>query len=176
VLISYRSFGITYRSHLQGFDPWIYHYSLRNNPEERSSQLLRCGSLKSRMFNLLSWPWHSDLLLKSYSVPSLWSNATQNSQAVTKSVTYLRKRLASQLWDHFEITHSRNRLPRLFSRWYPTLAALQKPQIYGERQLLEDNSVYQINLPCKKGVEHYWRPPSMLPSLNLYRLKRNWIL
>ena len=27
----------------------IYHYSLRNNPEERSSQLLRGGSLKSRI-------------------------------------------------------------------------------------------------------------------------------
>jgi len=26
-----------------------YHYLLRNNPEERSSDLLRCGSLKSRM-------------------------------------------------------------------------------------------------------------------------------
>ena len=26
-----------------------YHYSLRNNPEERSSQLLRGGSLKSRI-------------------------------------------------------------------------------------------------------------------------------
>ena len=27
-----------------------YHYSLRNNPEERSSQLLRGGSLTSRIF------------------------------------------------------------------------------------------------------------------------------
>ena len=26
-----------------------YHYSLRNDPEERSSHLLRCGSLKSRL-------------------------------------------------------------------------------------------------------------------------------
>ena len=26
-----------------------YHYSLRNNPEERSYHLLRCGSLKSRI-------------------------------------------------------------------------------------------------------------------------------
>jgi hypothetical protein len=29
-----------------------YHYSLRNNPEERSSQLPRGGSLKSRISNL----------------------------------------------------------------------------------------------------------------------------
>jgi len=28
-----------------------YHYSLRNNPEGRSSQLLRGGSLKSRIGN-----------------------------------------------------------------------------------------------------------------------------
>jgi hypothetical protein len=35
------------------------HYSLRNNPEERSSHLLRSGSLKSRMlggFFLIAWP------------------------------------------------------------------------------------------------------------------------
>jgi len=33
----------------------IHHYSLRNNPEERISHLLRCGSLKSRreVINLL---------------------------------------------------------------------------------------------------------------------------
>jgi hypothetical protein len=30
-----------------------YQYSLRNNPEERSSQLLRGGSLKSRFVELL---------------------------------------------------------------------------------------------------------------------------
>jgi len=29
-----------------------YRYSLRNNPEDRSSQLLRGGSLKSRMSEL----------------------------------------------------------------------------------------------------------------------------
>ena len=34
------------------------HYSLHNNPEERSSHLLRDGSLKSRIWNLfasVSW-------------------------------------------------------------------------------------------------------------------------
>jgi len=30
-----------------------YYYSLHNNPEERSSQLLRGGSLKSRTFRYL---------------------------------------------------------------------------------------------------------------------------
>jgi len=29
-----------------------YHYSLRNNPEERSSQLIRGGSLKSSIVSL----------------------------------------------------------------------------------------------------------------------------
>jgi hypothetical protein len=29
-----------------------YHYSLRNNPEERSSNLLRGGSLKSRILHV----------------------------------------------------------------------------------------------------------------------------
>jgi hypothetical protein len=66
VVISYWRFGTTYRSHPQ--DPRIlsfgflgpedgtdrssrnvsnYHYSKRNNPEQRSSQLLRGGSLKA---------------------------------------------------------------------------------------------------------------------------------
>jgi len=34
-----------------------YHYSLRNNPEERNSQLLRRGSLKSRLIQLLTKPF-----------------------------------------------------------------------------------------------------------------------
>jgi hypothetical protein len=61
VVISYRRFETTYRSHLQGsriqqmtMEPIgclatsvrNYHFSLRN-PEEHSSQLLRGGSLKS---------------------------------------------------------------------------------------------------------------------------------
>jgi len=69
VAIPYRRFRTTYRSHLQGprnqLDSWPlkmepigcletsvinYHYSLRNNPEERSSYILRGGSLKSRIF------------------------------------------------------------------------------------------------------------------------------
>jgi len=75
VVISYRRFGVTYRSHPQGSriqrikNSWTlrmgpigcpetsvrnYLYSLRNNPEERSSQLLRHGSLKSRLIQLLS--------------------------------------------------------------------------------------------------------------------------
>jgi len=64
VVIYYRRFGVIYRYHLQGsrikkcfvLDSWPlkmgpigcpetsvinYHYSLRNNPQERSSQLLR---------------------------------------------------------------------------------------------------------------------------------------
>ena len=60
VVISYRRFGTTHRSHPQG-STWPlkigcpetsvrnYHYSLRNDPEERSSRLLRGGSLKSRI-------------------------------------------------------------------------------------------------------------------------------
>ena len=63
MVISYRSFGTTYRSHLKG--PFRektvscpetslrnYHYSLRNNPEGRSSHLLRGGSQKSRLFEV----------------------------------------------------------------------------------------------------------------------------
>jgi hypothetical protein len=54
VAISYRPFGTTYRSPLK-MGPICCsqrsiincHYSLRNNPEERSSHLLRGGSLKS---------------------------------------------------------------------------------------------------------------------------------
>jgi len=58
VVIPYRRFGTTYRSHLQGSrirtdscpgtSVRNYHYSLSNDPEERSSKLLRGGSLKSR--------------------------------------------------------------------------------------------------------------------------------
>ena len=71
VAISYRRFGTTYQYHLQGVEnlnlldfAWIlypkmeqksgpetsvrnFHCSLRNDPEERSSHLLRGGSLKS---------------------------------------------------------------------------------------------------------------------------------
>jgi len=36
----------------------IYHYSLHNNPEQRSSNLLRGGSLKSRiLYEELSSKW-----------------------------------------------------------------------------------------------------------------------
>jgi hypothetical protein len=57
VAVSCRSFGTTHRFHLQGGPigyPEIsvnknYHYSLRNNPEECSSQILRGGSLKSHI-------------------------------------------------------------------------------------------------------------------------------
>ena len=65
MVISYRRFGTNYRSNLffwgGGSCPMKmgpmgcpdmsvrnYHYSLRNNPEEHSSHLLRGGSLKSR--------------------------------------------------------------------------------------------------------------------------------
>ena len=51
VFIAYGRFGTTYRSHLQGSRIQIKkgRYSLRNNPEERSSLPLRDGSLKSRI-------------------------------------------------------------------------------------------------------------------------------
>jgi hypothetical protein len=68
VLIPYRRFGVTYRSHLQGSRNQLdslplrmvpigclemsvrnYHYLLRNSPEKRSSHLLRGRSLISRM-------------------------------------------------------------------------------------------------------------------------------
>jgi hypothetical protein len=58
VVISYRRFGITSRSKvgLIGF-PQIsvrnYHYSLRNNPEEGNSELLRGGSLKSYIIYII---------------------------------------------------------------------------------------------------------------------------
>ena len=62
VVISYRRFGATSRSHIRVFfwggdsrtlktgtiDCPETHYSLRNNPVECSSHLLRSGSLKSR--------------------------------------------------------------------------------------------------------------------------------
>jgi hypothetical protein len=55
--------AITYRSHLQGqfrektvscpeTSVRNYHYSLRHNPEERSSHHLRGGSLKSRLVDV----------------------------------------------------------------------------------------------------------------------------
>ena len=62
-VISYRRFETTYRSHLQSsriqkmkmgptgcLETSVRncHYCVRNNPEERSSQLLRGGSLKLR--------------------------------------------------------------------------------------------------------------------------------
>jgi hypothetical protein len=54
VVISYPSFGTNFRYHLQGWPTGCaetsarnYHNSLGNNPEERSSQLLRGGGLKS---------------------------------------------------------------------------------------------------------------------------------
>ena len=47
VVMSYRRCGTTYRSHPETMVR-NYHYSLRNNPEETSSQILRGGSLKSR--------------------------------------------------------------------------------------------------------------------------------
>ena len=58
VVISYRRFGTTCRSHLSGLKTGPigspeasvpnHHYSLHNNPEQRSAHLLRGGSLKSR--------------------------------------------------------------------------------------------------------------------------------
>jgi len=67
MVIFYRRFGTTYRARIQIsiilLDSWLlnmgpigcletsvrnYHYSLRNDPEVRSSLLLRGGSLKSR--------------------------------------------------------------------------------------------------------------------------------
>jgi len=59
IVVSYRRFGTTYRSRLQGSriqtgpiccpetSVRYYHSSLRNNPEERSSHLLSGTSLKS---------------------------------------------------------------------------------------------------------------------------------
>jgi hypothetical protein len=66
VVLLYRLFGTTYRSHLQGFlffldsiplkmEPIVcpdtsvhnYHYTLRHFPEERRSQLINDESLKS---------------------------------------------------------------------------------------------------------------------------------
>jgi len=41
VVIPYRRFGTAYQFHLQ------YYYTVRNNPEERISHLLRGGSLTS---------------------------------------------------------------------------------------------------------------------------------
>jgi len=50
VVISYRRFGTTYRSHLQG----LRIQELRNGPEECSSRLLRDESLKTQPF-LFAW-------------------------------------------------------------------------------------------------------------------------
>jgi hypothetical protein len=70
LIIPYRRFGTTCRSHFKGKDRPLplkigpvgcpetsvsnYHYSLRNKPQERSSHLLRGGSLKSRI--VYRWP------------------------------------------------------------------------------------------------------------------------
>ena len=57
VIIPYGRFGTTYRSQPQGSG--IYHYSLRNNPEEHSSQLLRGGGLKSRCLFVCLLKWYA---------------------------------------------------------------------------------------------------------------------
>ena len=69
VVISYRRFGTICRTYPQGLISRTlrmgpidcpettvrnYHYSLRNNPEERSSQLIRGGSLKSSIVSLFN--------------------------------------------------------------------------------------------------------------------------
>jgi hypothetical protein len=70
VVISYRRFGTTHRSHLQSSSIFSltlrtepvscpemlvinYHFYLRNNPKQLNSQILRGGNLKSRMFTCL---------------------------------------------------------------------------------------------------------------------------
>jgi hypothetical protein len=54
-VISYRNFGTTLKmvpKDCPETSVRSYHYSLSNNPEERSSQLLRGGSLKSHVLVL----------------------------------------------------------------------------------------------------------------------------
>jgi hypothetical protein len=62
VVISYRRFGTTYRSHFQG----LRIQELPNGPEECSSHLLRDVSLKTQQ-SLFAWQsgqrrWYSDWL------------------------------------------------------------------------------------------------------------------
>jgi hypothetical protein len=87
VAISYRRFGTTYRSHLQPMDMGPIgcpetsirnsHYSLRNNPDERSSYLLRGGILKSRLHQqysiLIAFP-RQRLLCERFSVLCLYAH------------------------------------------------------------------------------------------------------
>jgi len=57
VVIYYRRFGITCRLGQKGCPEILvinYHSSLRNNPEERSSQLLRGESLKSHIMDVVA--------------------------------------------------------------------------------------------------------------------------
>jgi hypothetical protein len=77
VVISYRSFGTIYQTHPQGLyvnperigsigcpemSVRNYHYSLFNNPEECSCQLLCGGSLKSRTYSLWFDFWNSKII------------------------------------------------------------------------------------------------------------------
>ena len=80
-MVCYRSFGTTYRSHLQGsssVEDWTvacpetsvtnYHSTLRKVPEELRSHLQRSGSLKShtsaRVAGLQDETWTQDLLIR----------------------------------------------------------------------------------------------------------------
>ena len=66
--------GPTFKSQESGLDPWSWddmlsrnigkncHYSLRNGPKERSSHLLRGGSLKTRFNLVLSFRMSEDVL------------------------------------------------------------------------------------------------------------------
>jgi len=86
LVIPCRRFGTTNRPHLQGKNSWIlkigsigfpetsvryYNYTLCNIPEERSSYILRNGSLNSRFVSLIakfSIPGTNQLLASSLSL------------------------------------------------------------------------------------------------------------
>jgi len=69
----------------------IYHYSLRNDPEERISHLLRGGSVKSRNSRRCQYHRHQTITL----VPGPW---TLNPQAAASSALhYIQYLLSSWL-------------------------------------------------------------------------------
>ena len=103
VLILFRRFGTTYRSHLQGtriqeysltlrmgLKGWpttsviTYHCSLCSNPEECSSQLFHGGGAESNISHIFLWDplietRHSDFLVFKYSCQILLLNSQTRS-------------------------------------------------------------------------------------------------
>ena len=90
----------------------IYHYSLRNGPEERSDHLLRGGSLKSRTYLFLYGDvggevWHPVLFVKSLQ----WYKSIAVSATLLLYILHGLLHVSALAIDHLQvISHTRNAL------------------------------------------------------------------